>query len=407
MSEKLSLNCIPIIDKQNSVSHNKSFHFINTKTLEKTPNLDSFISDKNTSNQPKSPVAKFACKIASFIADISMSTDDSNIPVETQTTTEGKAVITTTYNKHKQIISTDTKDPFSREVIFYNPKTQKPEIKFSSFLGTYITRYDKTGEKEISSVYVYGNHKKELEKLVDFAKKYENMSLEQIEPLYKNILNSDNSEKFSPLEFHVIEAYYAKKRESLPEIYTGSQFYLHFNVFSDNAAYRNMPDALEGDGKTVSDYSDEEFEKLSEEEQNTCIRNYNYKMYKKYQVALDNAFEKLVPLEKDCIFYRGILSSVIPQVVKANVGDIVVPDKGYAYTAFNPSLAHTYGDGTILTILTPKGAKISRNLDHCGEALFPRNAEYKVLSKGKTPDGNWRIELEYILPKNEKSPEGL
>ena len=81
--------------------------------------------------------------------------------------------------------------------------------------------------------------------------------------------------------------------------------------------------------------------------------------------------------------------------MNGKVGDIVVPDKGYAYAATTRDYANEYNSGVILSIRTPKGARISRAGD---EAVFPRNAKYKILSKNKTPGGEWRIELEYILP---------
>ena len=87
--------------------------------------------------------------------------------------------------------------------------------------------------------------------------------------------------------------------------------------------------------------------------------------------------------------------------MNAKVGDIVIPDKGYAYYGFERELASRFcGDKLcMLEVITPKGAKISRNMEHGGEAVFPRNAEYKLLSIDKTPIGQTRIVLEYILPK--------
>lgn len=114
----------------------------------------------------------------------------------------------------------------------------------------------------------------------------------------------------------------------------------------------------------------------------------------------------LPPLEKDCIFYRGLGTKEIPQIIEGKVGDVVVPDKAFAYTSWNKHYAKEYGDGTILIIHTPKGAKVSRCNANFGEALFPSGAEYRIVSKSKTPadkiylDGQWRIELEYILPKS-------
>lgn len=115
---------------------------------------------------------------------------------------------------------------------------------------------------------------------------------------------------------------------------------------------------------------------------------------------IDRRMATLPPLEKDCVFYRGLSSKDIPCIMNGKIGDVVVPDKGYAYAAFDRSLAAAFAGDAYLVIKTSQGARISRNLEHGGEALFPRNAEYRILSKSKTPEGKWEIELEYILPKS-------
>ena len=56
------------------------------------------------------------------------------------------------------------------------------------------------------------------------------------------------------------------------------------------------------------------------------------------------------------------------------------------------------------TIRLPRGAKVSRSLEHGGEVLMPRNAEYRVVSK--TVKGNHtEVTLEYILPKKDNLQE--
>ena len=75
-------------------------------------------------------------------------------------------------------------------------------------------------------------------------------------------------------------------------------------------------------------------------------------------------------------------------------------DEGYAYGSFHRELAQRFAQ-TILVIHTPKGAKVSRCGAHGGEVLFPRGAQYSILSKNKSPNGQYIIVLEYILPKTE------
>lgn len=137
---------------------------------------------------------------------------------------------------------------------------------------------------------------------------------------------------------------------------------------------------------------------------------------------IDAQFAKLPPTEKEYIVYRGRTEHPISaesnkdfeMLEHIKVGDKIVPDTGYSYTAFDRSTADYWGGigagGTNLegenlkqvmyTIHIPKGAKVSRNLEHSGEVLMPRGAEYKVLGKHIEKDGALEVELEYILPQN-------
>jgi len=125
-------------------------------------------------------------------------------------------------------------------------------------------------------------------------------------------------------------------------------------------------------------------------------------------VCVDNEFARLAPLEKDCIGYRGVQrgASVWRDepyriVSNAKVGDIIIPDQGCGYAAHKIDLAEEcVGKGGMLyTIRIPKGARVSRNMEHGGEILMPRGAEYRLISKQLRPDGKTDVTLEYILPK--------
>ena len=136
---------------------------------------------------------------------------------------------------------------------------------------------------------------------------------------------------------------------------------------------------------------------------------------------IDESLSKMPPLEKDCIVYRGICRGLNqekkPEIFKmfdkCKAGDIITPDIGYSYCAFNKYKTYGYGGcpdkngiyrTVSQTIRLPKGAKVSRNLEHEGEVLIPRGAEYRVVSK--TVDGNHiDITLEYILPKKDNVQE--
>ncbi len=126
-------------------------------------------------------------------------------------------------------------------------------------------------------------------------------------------------------------------------------------------------------------------------------------------VCVDNEFARLAPLEKDCIGYRGVQRGISEWrdepyriVANAKVGDIIIPDQGCGYAAHIIDLAEEcVGKGGMLyTIRIPKGARVSRNMEHGGEILMPRGAEYRLISKQLRPDGKMDVTLEYILPKS-------
>ena len=142
----------------------------------------------------------------------------------------------------------------------------------------------------------------------------------------------------------------------------------------------------------------------------------------KYAAKIDKEFAKLPPLEKDCIVYRGRAENpVIKSFNKdfeimdnSKVGDVIVPDTGYSYTAFERSMAENWGgegargfneDGSLTRnimyeIHLSKGAKVSRNGEHGGEVVMPRGAQYIIKDKKVDKEGCMEVVLEYILPKS-------
>lgn len=134
----------------------------------------------------------------------------------------------------------------------------------------------------------------------------------------------------------------------------------------------------------------------------------------------DKEFLKLIPTEKDIIGYRGRTTHpIIPRfnedfeiISKAKVGDIIVPDEAYSYLGIHRGLAENWccrnnrdNLPTIMYIVRiPKGAKVSRNLEHGGEIVMPRGAQYKVISK-EVQGNHTEITLEYILPQKDNLQE--
>lgn len=146
----------------------------------------------------------------------------------------------------------------------------------------------------------------------------------------------------------------------------------------------------------------------------------NIKNMKKHIAEIDREFAQLPPLEKDCIVYRGRAEHPIINeynadfkiIENAKAGDLVIPDIGYSYTGFHYDLANGWCQGgrmldtngkplrtMMYQINLPKGAKVSRNLEHGGEIIMPRGAQYKVLDKKVAANGDIEVVLEYILPK--------
>lgn len=307
-------------------------------------------------------------------------------------------LVTTSYRNGK-VESVFTNGDISQElkVYYLDSKTVK-ETYFRNMGTLYIER----GNKNIVVPHV---KEEQFEEAVKLSQKYAEIPEVELESLYREVL-SGNPNNMSFMEFNVLEAHRDVYRLTIPKTSEATQIKEHHYLNGKNHIYRDTPEKLEGNGKTFDDFTDGEWDALSREEKRLCDRNENYLRYNAEMKRIDKALQALPPLEKDCVFYRGIGEIFIPDsIINGKVGDIVVPDNGYAYTAFNRELADRFG-GHQYIIRTPKGAKVSRNMEHGGEAVFPRNAEYRIISKTKTPandiypDGQWRIELEYILPKS-------
>lgn len=136
-----------------------------------------------------------------------------------------------------------------------------------------------------------------------------------------------------------------------------------------------------------------------------------------HAIKLDKEFAKLTPLEKDCIGYRIVGSSNTPYrnkpfnvIENAKIGDTVILDEGCAYAFQQESLIslnnYNLKNPMLEIIRIPKGARVSRNMEHGGEILMPRGAEYRLISKETASNGKIKVGLEYILPKS-KYPEDI
>lgn len=155
------------------------------------------------------------------------------------------------------------------------------------------------------------------------------------------------------------------------------------------------------------------------------LEQYSVRDYQRI-LKTDKEFAKLPPLEKDCIVYRGRKACRFESktrdvdfeiIENAKVGEIIVPDLGYSYTGLNSGACDIHGGNRCFPkayktmayeIRLPKGAKVSRNLEHevahGGEAVMPRGAEYRLISK-ETNGNHTDVVLEYILPTKDNVAE--
>ena len=149
--------------------------------------------------------------------------------------------------------------------------------------------------------------------------------------------------------------------------------------------------------------------KLEQEGNFDKIKSISSKLYER-MLKMDEEFKKLPPVIFAQKYYRGIMgenNEGVKILQKANTGDIVTPDSGYAFITKSKDVAEGYaryldnsagGENVFMEIKIPRGAKISRNPFHLREAVMPRNAKFEVLDK-QEQEGLTKVILKYIPSK--------
>ena len=114
------------------------------------------------------------------------------------------------------------------------------------------------------------------------------------------------------------------------------------------------------------------------------------------RIDTNRDFLKLEPQPKECTVFRGRSRYIGQQkgsdfdiIKNAQIGDEIVPTGAFAYAAhFKPQVAQYVGtsdretiEGILYEIVVPKGSKISVNMEHNGEAVFPALSRFKLLQK--------------------------
>ena len=123
--------------------------------------------------------------------------------------------------------------------------------------------------------------------------------------------------------------------------------------------------------------------------------------FEKELAELDEEFKHLKPLEKEEKFWRAThlrlfclgdsMNNEYNIIWNAQVGDIIQPQCFYPYTSTHggrhvaATMAYTGNINSaramLMEIRAPKGSRISINDEHSGEAVFPRNAKFRLISK--------------------------
>lgn len=149
--------------------------------------------------------------------------------------------------------------------------------------------------------------------------------------------------------------------------------------------------------------------KLEQEGNFDKIKSISSKLYER-MLKMDEEFKKLPPVIFAQKYYRGIMgknNEGVQILQKANQGDIVMPDSGYAFITKSKDVADSYaryldnsagGENVFMEIKIPRGARISRNPFHLREAVMPRNAKFEVLDK-QEQEGLTKVILKYIPSK--------
>ena len=258
------------------------------------------------------------------------------------------------------------------------------EIKYKRFLGEDCSY----AEERFAAATEYRKNIVEYQqKIKDFTEKFND---DQIKDLYTKAIQGN--QEMSDIDYEALKKVYANKFEldsfRFITLIGGDQIDNHHSLHGDSEIIRKS--LRDNNGK--SPFADK----------------------------IDEKFAKLMPTKNDCVVYRGEVkegpfysgwgkSPALEVIEKANIGDRIIPNQGgYSYTAFHRRLAEGFAGngaprekrGILYEIRIPKGAKVSRNLEHGGEVIMPRDAEYKLISKGTDPHGYFNVVLEYILPKN-------
>ena len=129
---------------------------------------------------------------------------------------------------------------------------------------------------------------------------------------------------------------------------------------------------------------------------------------------LNSEFKKLFPTLFPKTRYRGctISDNMYEKISAANIGDIIVPDEGFAYYAKNEEFAKSFAKGknpVLITCKIPFWSKVSRmvipvidvqskdfSFPKIGEVMVPAGSKYELISKNIDSNGIMRLCLKLL-----------
>ena len=163
----------------------------------------------------------------------------------------------------------------------------------------------------------------------------------------------------------------------------------HHNFHATNSSYNETLEQYLKEIECIKD-TDPNFYK-------ECIKHFNKSTEDLYKRNID--FTKLKPQPKDCSAYRGTSRYIGEQrqdfdiINSANIGDTIVPTRGFAYASHYKFGTYQYMgspydylgnikfEPMLIEYKIPKGAQVSSNMEHGGEVVFPALSKFKLVSK--------------------------
>lgn len=241
----------------------------------------------------------------------------------------------------------------------------------------FISKYKYVdGKQRRNSGFIQEFTNENFDEIANFHKKFDSLSDDEIKNLYRQKLQ--NPEGVSDLEFKMLMVNHNFRFCSNP-------------VFRNN--YFGKVDLSDMDMQKVNSFVNGEMKYTPQVE---ALRSLVEKV--------DRTFATSKPLRNDTVLYN--MMPLNHPIINGKAGEVVaLSENGYYRANPMPKWPKRENSDAMIVIYAPKGSKVlcakgpSSDSPHYEDyGYFPRGANFKILSKGKSPEGANIIELEYILP---------